>query len=684
MSLDKGDLNTRLKALDNSIGKTETKIETIQVTGVDENGFTFTETKTIRTKVPVGDELQTSGLLAEEDKVVKNSTVLGRIEGEVIAGVEAIGAMDSALPSDGNSVGELTESFHIVPPVAPSSISLAYSPGIISLNFSNLNGDSDADEAFFARDSDQAEPSGTVSASLSGDSDNTEVSSLLNTLTGLGESKLSEANSGIAAVGGGAIQQVESLANEAVDGVNQVVTDVKNAANELLTSGRDSAEMDKLTQEMSQLTNAQVIDKAQELTSVADLKTGAGQPSNVSDILSAVENASGLENLTAQVKEQKNKLTTISSLDEFTQGFTDLTTRVNEFVTDKTSFLRSIDTQVDNGLGQFGGFLQDVAEEISKGANAVVNSLVGQGFQYDKAEMNSILEDVKSAQPERLARASKDVAVKAVSQDESVSTRSQELLAQAETGADTQEFKRNFEKAATEAGIDQEEIDTVTATVERVDNGLLELDTTIAGSVVLDADFFQRSDDVDNNAAKWSGRNTPDEAFTYVSSVEELGAEIGTIRRDIDTVVVHATETTTDKNIGAIEINNMQIDMNMEGIGGQGITYHYVIRRDGRLQRGRPVNQRGDHTLADSTKSIGIILVGGLNCSAGQESPTNFRSSQSFTMAQYKTLEQFLQAFYRRYPGGKVLGHNDVDDGELDPYFDVQDYVASIFRKNNG
>ena len=91
MSLDKGDLNTRLKTLDNSIGKTETKIETIQVTGVDENGFTFTETKTIRTKVPVGDELQTSGLLAEEDKVVKNSTVLGRIEGEVIAGVEAIG-----------------------------------------------------------------------------------------------------------------------------------------------------------------------------------------------------------------------------------------------------------------------------------------------------------------------------------------------------------------------------------------------------------------------------------------------------------------------------------------------------------------------------------------------------------------------------------------------------------------
>ena len=79
-------------------------------------------------------------------------------------------------------------------------------------------------------------------------------------------------------------------------------------------------------------------------------------------------------------------------------------------------------------------------------------------------------------------------------------------------------------------------------------------------------------------------------------------------------------------------------------------------------------------TLADSTKSIGIILVGGLNCSVGQESPTNFRSSQSFT-TQYKTLEQFLQRFIVDIHG-KVLGHNDVDDGELDPYFDVQDYVS--------
>ena len=114
----------------------------------------------------------------------------------------------------------------------------------------------------------------------------------------------------------------------------------------------------------------------------------------------------------------------------------------------------------------------------------------------------------------------------------------------------------------------------------------------------------------------------------------------------------------TDKNIGAIEINNINKEL-----GFDGIAYHYVIRRDGRLQRGRPVNKKGEHVV-DATiekESIGIILVGGLNCSSGDPNPTSFRSSQSFTISQYDTLEKFLTAFYRKYPGGKVFGHNDID-----------------------
>ena len=128
--------------------------------------------------------------------------------------------------------------------------------------------------------------------------------------------------------------------------------------------------------------------------------------------------------------------------------------------------------------------------------------------------------------------------------------------------------------------------------------------------------------------------------FTYIASVEELNTEMMAIEREIDTVFIHATETTTDKNIGASEINSMQIALNNEF---DGIGYHYVIRRDGRLQRGRPVNKKGDHTMTQNDTSIGVVLVGGLNCASSESNPTNFRS-QSFTIAQYNTLETFSAA----------------------------------------
>ena len=76
-------------------------------------------------------------------------------------------------------------------------------------------------------------------------------------------------------------------------------------------------------------------------------------------------------------------------------------------------------------------------------------------------------------------------------------------------------------------------------------------------------------------------------------------------------MVVHWTETFTNKNIGSEEIDAIQRDL-----GGNGIGYHYVIRRDGSLQRGRPNNIEGEHAAINGHNefSIGIVLsfpVGG-------------------------------------------------------------------------
>ena len=150
------------------------------------------------------------------------------------------------------------------------------------------------------------------------------------------------------------------------------------------------------------------------------------------------------------------------------------------------------------------------------------------------------------------------------------------------------------------------------------------------------------------------------------------------ISRKISEVVIHATETAENKNIGSIEINNIHKQLKHDGI-----VYHYVIRRDGRLQRGRPADRISKHTAKESHNnfSLSVALVGGINLPTGDVNPLDNRSETAFTREQYTTLERFLEAFFMKVPGGLVFGHNDIEIDELDPYFDVKDYVEKTFRK---
>ena len=180
--------------------------------------------------------------------------------------------------------------------------------------------------------------------------------------------------------------------------------------------------------------------------------------------------------------------------------------------------------------------------------------------------------------------------------------------------------------------------------------------------------------------------------FSYVSSLEELELEFATklegrggqtltgIKEGVSSIVIHATDTFSNKNIGAEEIDSIQRKL---GAANNEIGYHYVIRRDGRLQRGRDLKKEGDHCSVgnyDQT-SIGVVMVGGINSPSTEQ--IFQRSSSSFTRAQYDTLEMLIDTFYNHVPGGEIFGHNDLDPEELDPYFDVQEYVVSLFGKVN-
>lgn len=205
------------------------------------------------------------------------------------------------------------------------------------------------------------------------------------------------------------------------------------------------------------------------------------------------------------------------------------------------------------------------------------------------------------------------------------------------------------------------------------------IDTTISSATKpIPSEFVFEEPYVIGSYQKQWKNGEGDPVFPYISSTEEMQAEFKNITREVTEVVVHWTETPTNKNIGSEELNKIHLESGLKGIG-----YHYVIRRDGSLQRGRPVNIQGEHALINNhdERSIGVAFVGGINVPSGTPNLENFVSVQSLTRSQFNTFDHFCRGFYSRFPGGQILGHNDIDPIENDPGFNVREYVLANFSK---
>lgn len=130
--------------------------------------------------------------------------------------------------------------------------------------------------------------------------------------------------------------------------------------------------------------------------------------------------------------------------------------------------------------------------------------------------------------------------------------------------------------------------------------------------------------------------------------------------RRIDEIVIHCSATNPLHNIGAAEIDEWHKARGWDGIG-----YHYVIRRNGALELGRPLEKPGAHTYGHNKHSIGVCYVGGLNY---YDRPQDNR-----TPAQKKTLLVLLQALRSVFTDARIVGHRDLSpdvdgDGEVEPW----------------
>lgn len=130
-------------------------------------------------------------------------------------------------------------------------------------------------------------------------------------------------------------------------------------------------------------------------------------------------------------------------------------------------------------------------------------------------------------------------------------------------------------------------------------------------------------------------------------------------------IIIHCADTFSDMDIGAAEIDQWHRQRGFNSIG-----YHYVIRRDGTVEKGRPDNASGAHVAGHNTGSIGICLVGGKARKA--ENPCNF------TRQQWSSLEGLVRILTLEYPQAEVLGHTDLDSGKSCPTFNVKAWVSGL------
>jgi N-acetylmuramoyl-L-alanine amidase len=129
------------------------------------------------------------------------------------------------------------------------------------------------------------------------------------------------------------------------------------------------------------------------------------------------------------------------------------------------------------------------------------------------------------------------------------------------------------------------------------------------------------------------------------------------LRKNIKLLVVHCSDTDNKNNINATDIHKMHLNFGWNGIG-----YHKVILRCGKIENGRPEYWVGAHVKDKNTISLGVCLIG----------------RDKFTNRQFISLERILKNWKALYPEAEILGHCDTGDTEKTcPNFDVKAWLQN-------
>lgn len=95
-----------------------------------------------------------------------------------------------------------------------------------------------------------------------------------------------------------------------------------------------------------------------------------------------------------------------------------------------------------------------------------------------------------------------------------------------------------------------------------------------------------------------------------------------------------------------------QVDEWHKSNGWSGIGYHFFVRKDGGIYRGRPIDKMGSHVLHRNNESVGICAEG------------DYDKEQTMPTAQKAAIKELLRYLKGIYPAAKIAGHREVGSSD--------------------
>ena len=128
--------------------------------------------------------------------------------------------------------------------------------------------------------------------------------------------------------------------------------------------------------------------------------------------------------------------------------------------------------------------------------------------------------------------------------------------------------------------------------------------------------------------------------------------------RIITLIIIHCSAVGPGRQSSVSDIDRWHRQKGWKGCG-----YHYVVRRDGTIETGRPLEEVGAHCQYHNRHSIGICYESGLDA-AGHAADTR-------TDAQKESMRGLLEQLHAEFPNAMIVGHNMFNPMKACPCFNA-------------